>query len=91
MKTDAEYLYAQHKHTQQRKCYRYVNDKSLLFKINIIDSCGMESSARTASVSISVTKQHWIITSGHLSESEHSKELYLTRKNSSPKKLTLPC
>lgn len=91
MKTDAEYLYAQHKHTQQRKCYRYVNDKSLLFKINIIDSCGMESSARTASVSISVTKQHWIISSGHLSESETSKELYLTRKNSSPKKLTLPC
>lgn len=74
MKTDAEYLYAQHKHTQQRKCYRYVNDKSLLFKINIIDSCGMESSARTASVSISVTKQHWIIASGHLSESEHSQE-----------------
>lgn len=51
----------------------------------------MESSARTASVSISVTKQHWIISSGHLSESETSKELYLTRKNSSPKKLTLPC
>lgn len=49
----------------------------------------MESSARTASVSISVTKQHWIISSGHLSESETSKELYLTRKNSSPKKLTL--
>lgn len=89
MKTDAEYLYAQHKHTQQRKCYHYVNDKSLLFKINIIDSCGMESSARTASVSISVTKQHWIISSGHLSESETSKELYLTRKNSSPQKLTL--
>lgn len=34
----------------------------------------MESSARTASVSISVTKQHWIIASDHLSESEHSQE-----------------
>ena len=43
----------------------------------------MESSARTAS------KQHWIVSSGHLSESEHSEELYLTTRNISPKNYKL--